>query len=1310
MVKFYVGKANIDISGRIRREIAELSRDEKDGQRIILIVPEQFEYETERAVYRLFKKEGLLQKMSGIEITTFTALSSEILSENGENRPRADDIVKSVLMHKAVAECRGELTALAGIADKAGFCDKLTATVTGFKSLGLSSRDLGLSVENHRNDPEMRENAALLKKLDDVSLLYTSYDTLMEKKGYLDNSDVIGYAAELVKKSAKFQNADVFVDSFNDFTNHQLRFLSELLPLAKSVSIGFTTDCDDEENDVFKTANSHIKKLLEKAENEGISAEKITSEKDLRYSENLALSELSQRLFQGVESGRNIGSECDMIRASDIYEESDFVCSKIKQLVEDKKSDIRYRDIAVLCTDLGTYGRYIESAFAKYEIPIFLDMHESILSQPLVNAVVTLINALRDFSADAVLSCIKTGFFTKYDEEKKDRVGLSDYDIGVFEDYMFEWALGTEHLKNPFTFKSSRLSDDDTDYRMLAAENIRRTVAVPLLEFSKKLKQSKSGTDGSKLTEMIYDYLIDTVHIKKALFAKCVDPTDKEINGDRSALYQRLWDTLMKIFDTLHDELKGYKISIDEYYRLFRDVCSGTTLASPPQMVDRVLVGDIDRTRASSIKAAFIFGASFDMFPTPAPQTGIFSQYETDKLCRFVTHTEGGNTAELCLKSAKEQYWLSLYRAYKAVCLPTEYLCLSYSENSPSGEPMQMSSVFEEIRKIFPKLEIRKASEFGDDFYCRSINAAKLRFALSINSSSRENALLNKALCKSECSEFVKRLEELKRELKNEDPDTVSGEHKLSPGTASLLFPTQVGATDIEKMARCRFSFFCEKGLGITQRTQRNFNSFKRGDAVHFVLEKILQLFSTDIDKFCRLTRRELFGLSRKFLGDYISLETNNSFLEDARSQFLFNNLANSAADVLITMQTEFCSRRYRPKFFELDLRGTDPINVIDNESPINTIPPEAALFFEEEPVQNADIEKLILTENTAAPTNITINTAPLSIPLDNGRTLTVSGRIDRVDMFSENGKLYVRAVDYKSSVRAFDINNARSGINIQMLLYLSALLDANRGNTSANLTAGGISYIPSHSSGAQNINVSPFRLLTMSHRPSGLIILDEATKKEYEDHCGAVINKIIENDNMTGLLNSNTLTSEQQLERTEYLKGIDQIKKLLTPGAQNSLNADEFDTFLGEVKSTVANGYSALLNGDVCALPLEYTENIVKLTTAKLNKKLSCEYCRFADICKNAGKNTVYVPSTSELEKQKADEELEKQNAEKQRAKEERERQKAEKELEKQKAKEEREKKKAEKELEKQRSKTAKSRKKKTDDKNDREVNTNAE
>lgn len=1219
MIHFYVGKADTDVTGKLRGALADLLETDASGQKIIYIVPEQFEYETERAIYKLLKKRGLLRRMSAVEITTFTALSSDILSECGVSRPLADDIVKNVVMHKAVSACRGELDFPTGIIDKAGFCEKMIATVTSFKSFGLSSADVERSVENIRSDVLAKNNPAVFKKLENVSLLYTSYDALMRDKGYLDSMDEIGMAADLIKKTDKFIGADVFIDSFNDFTNHQLRFLCEIIPPTKDLSFGFVTDYNDDSS-VFKTANSHISKLIGKAKSEDIQIEMITDGIPPRYAENSALGELPRLLFQNekepIKNSKSIKNECEVITAREIFGELDFVCAKIKQLAD---SGMRYRDIAVLCTDVSACQRYIESAFKKYDIPIFLDMHESILGQPLINAVMSLLTALRGFSKETVLSCIKTRFFTKMDDEKGKRVGLSDYDINNFENYLFEWALSTEHLKKPFSFTDPYL-DGRPDNDQIAAEQIRKTVAEPLWKFSKELPHGNKKIDGAKLTEMLYNYLSKTVNISSALKAKCRIPGTDEQDSDRAALYQRLWDTLIQIFDTLHDELNGIDITLDEYYRLFHDICAGTTLARPPQMVDCVLIGDIDRTRAENIKAAFIVGASFDLFPTPAPQAGIFSEFETELLRESVTHSDENDQMELCFRSAKDQFSLSLYRAYKAVCLPTEYLCLSCSMSDRSGEAMQISTVTEELCKIFPDLELKRAEDLDNEFYCRSVNSAKLRYAMTANSNSTENAELGEALRKNGCGEFVDQI----TELKNERNAKFAGGHRISAQTAELLFPTRVGATAIENMSKCKFSFFCEDGLGIRERTQRSFNDFKRGDAIHYVMENILKSYEADIPLFCTLDRRDLFTLSKKYLDEYCHKETNYSFFEDARSRFLFNNIAVSAADVLITMQTEFSARRYRPKFFELDLSGSDPKFIIDNDDIVTGTIPEATLYIDEE---NAS-DSVPLSDKTPILTDRRFLTAPLRIPLSRDRTLSVTGRIDRVDMFEENGVMYVRAVDYKSSVRAFDIDNAKHGINIQMLLYLSALLDANASNKSLIVAPGGISYIPSKNSGAQETPLKPFRLLALKHRPSGLVILDNATNDEYTKFENSVISRITEEDGMTAALADKTkLSPEEQKKCGDYEAGLKKIAELFDLKEGNNLSTSEFTDFLSEVKTNVGKNYSELLDGDVSALPLEYAEAEIKLDRdkekSKGSRKTPCQYCRFNDICKNNGQKT---------------------------------------------------------------------------------------
>ncbi len=65
----------------------------------------------------------------------------------------------------------------------------------------------------------------------------------------------------------------------------------------------------------------------------------------------------------------------------------------------------------------------------------------------------------------------------------------------------------------------------------------------------------------------------------------------------------------------------------------------------------------------------------------------------------------------------------------------------------------------------------------------------------------------------------------------------------------------------------------------------------------------------------------------------------------------------------------------------------------------------------------------------------------PLSIPLSNGSTVTLSGKIDRVDLYKTADKVYVRVIDYKSGEHKFSLQEVKSGLDIQLILYLWAFI-----------------------------------------------------------------------------------------------------------------------------------------------------------------------------------------------------------------------------------------------------------------------------
>lgn len=1229
MVSIIANGAQFDVSGTVRERIFELLSSESDEKNIVFIVPDQFEFETEKLIYRELLSRGLLTRSGEIHIETFSKLSRKILKENGEKRIRADETIKNIIMHKAVRDQKSALTSLNRQADKAGFCRKMLSTVSmlntaGFVASKLDESEIRSSLEKNE---ALKNHRPFVEKLLDVSKIQTSYEGLMGR--YIDDAEAIDTAADFVASESLdlFENADVFVDYFNDFTSSQLYFLQKLTEKVQNITFGFNVVLDDDLRDnLFFSLRNQINRIIQNARDNDVECE-IISDIPRRFPKNSPLSELSEKLFSNEKSSVSLGEACELVHAADAYDEIDYTAAKIKELCLDK--GYLYRDIAVLCAD-PSYAKLIKRSFDKYEIPYFVDIPESILYQPLVSFFLALLNVLRDFSVDTVLSLIKTGFMSKsVKDEKKStastvilkKSSLTQKEISDFEAYIFEWNLQTKHLKNAFDFADPKSATQKN------AEAVRAVVIEPLL----RLKSSLKGKDGAEITRLIYDYAANEVDLERVIRRNCFTPDfsdDDEQETEQKLpdttllrMYQQLWGKLVVILETLERELQGEYISLDEYYQTFADICSGTSLAKPPQYQDCVIVGDIDRTRANNIKSTFILGTSYEKFPSVVEGAGVFSENETEFLIENISEFGLKNTNSFALKTSREQYCLSFYRAYKAISLADEKLTIVSSDYDTKGSNIQKSLVVSEILNIFPDTKVIETACLDDKFYCRSIKAAKQRYANKFAKRSKDNKTLSDALNILECKDFLDKLDairSLKTRIALKDKNSI-GHHELNPKTAKRIFDVNLGATAVEKLNLCKFNYFCEFGLKIREKTQRNFNKANRGNVVHYILQNVLEAYCHRMDDFFKLTRKEFAEFAGYYLDEYLKKETNHDHIDDLRTKYLFANLAITAVDVLIMLQAEFSLRKYRPKFFELDLAKPSKLNIVDsNESGADIVTPKAELYLDEKTGNVSP--KATTPKNTP---NV-LNVQPLGLTLDDGTVITIHGRVDRVDLFVSpvNNESYVRIIDYKSSAKSFDSFFALNGIKIQMLLYLFAICDANTTNP-LKVNPGEIGYLPSSNSLASKDKMSAFRLLAFNHHINGLYVQNTSTGQETKDYFRALFEKIA----LDEAENDNTLDD----------KAIKDLEDMLLPKSDNTPNDKEFSQLREDCTNFLKASFKDLFSGKIDAFPTKYSEP-AKSKDETSKPVVPCKYCRFNLICGNNLErvNAISKPRTTKGDKKK--------------------------------------------------------------------------
>lgn len=1135
MTDFITGKACADVTGRLYDRIMQTVRD---GGQAVIIVPDQFVFETEKALFRKCAACGRTDLFQQIKVRTIARISDEIVTKYSSEKPPADDITKSVIMYRAVRSRGVELSSLGRISRKPGFAPRMVKTVSLFKTAGIDCAKLGTRLEEEQ--PPV-DSPALLAKLKDISALYTEYDQMLSAN-FTDKLDITMRAADLASRHPYFSGMNIFVDGFNSFSGSQLMLLRTAADRAQYACFAFVCDKNDR-RDIFHTILADIDAL---SGGNGIPEPACDNTRGMAE----GLIAASDRIYSGEPDPAADMSALRIIRADDVYCEMDFIAAEIKRLVSEV--GLRYSEIAVLCADPADYRTPAESAFAKYDIPMFCDIPEVILNAPLTNLILSLLRSLDEPTVENLTSYVRSSFLRVKDEESGGFRALSFADIDSFDGYIFRWQLRGSQLEQEF---SSAAMNPEDKAQAERAENVRTLAAVPVLELRREImeRSRKHECTGAWLSERVCGFLFEKAGIEQAV-----------LSAEESC--SAMWDILVSIFQAMHSALSSEEISPGDYYALFRDICAEAELAKPPQLTDCVIVGDTGRTRADGIRAVFIAGACYGVFPEEGASCGLFSEYEAELL--------GESDIKIAMKQ-EEMYHYNRYQAYRAMTLAADRLYLTYPLMNTACSPLSRSEIITDLLELFPQLSEEYAGDaekFGDGFYCRTKYALRSRYASMFGSKELDRrSTLRKALELSGDGEYASGLDRLVEER------PAAYRHRLAPDTARKLFrANRVSATKLEGLNKCRFEYFCRFGLKIRERRTLNAANSDVGTAVHYVLEKTLSEYCTKMNAFFRLDRNQLIEHSAALLEEFAGHSLGGAESRSRSFSYMYSGLAVSCADLLSLLQKEFSSREYRPVLFELEFRdgAVAPIPEINRDEDTQMTLDDLQERSEPLPLE---------TKSLSVP--------PLRIRVNDKVTVAITGIVDRADMFrSEGGNEYIRIVDYKTGGHAFKMSNALYGVNTQMLVYLIALCDANPG-----VTPGGVSYLTAKMTDASSTPSGLMALLAKGHYPSGMCVTDDQTRAEMEQFA-------------------------ERYAKAILLPGDDISTKKLNPKEDAQPTPAQFQKLREEILSQTESVLRRLYSGDVQAVPTIYTEE------GKAGQQKSCTYCRYKSICGNQDKHGVIV------------------------------------------------------------------------------------
>ena len=268
----------------------------------------------------------------------------------------------------------------------------------------------------------------------------------------------------------------------------------------------------------------------------------------------------------------------------------------------------------------------------------------------------------------------------------------------------------------------------------------------------------------------------------------------------------------------------------------------------------------------------------------------------------------------------------------------------------------------------------------------------------------------------------------------------------LSPRAVRALYGERVSmtASRLERIRTCHFSYFMEYGLKARPRTPAAFDAPQIGTFLHFLLERVTRDVQS-LGGFAQADQETLHALIRKYIDEYVQKELRNFQNRNARFRYLFARLRDTAYAVIDQAAEELRRSDFVPLAFELSFGD------------------------------GKDLPAVVVSEPDGE--------------------LRVGGKVDRVDGWLKDGKLYLRVVDYKSGKKSFDLSAVRMGLDIQMLLYLFTLQKTGAARFGAQIEPAGVLYLPARDDilSAQR-NISPEKLQAEREkqlRRSGLLLAE---------------------------------------------------------------------------------------------------------------------------------------------------------------------------------------------------------------------------
>ena len=586
----------------------------------------------------------------------------------------------------------------------------------------------------------------------------------------------------------------------------------------------------------------------------------------------------------------------------------------------------------------------------------------------------------------AALRCLRTNYRQEEVMKliKSRFTRLSEDEIMDMENYARAHGIDRNRWQKPFT---------GTEPYVPRLEELRRDLMEPLAALRREL--SARTCTGRKAAEAIYRYMIRAGAYETLLLREreLIDSGMLQ-TADRN---HQVWSAVNELLDQLAVFAAQDHLSLEELCLMLESSISAKMIKSLPQVADSVIVSTPNMFFSPGIQAVAVIG--LQDIPS-APGAALLTQPECMALTgAAVSHGIGMTRSEAAARAKQD--------IYQAVASATKHILFSCSAAQPSGKVLTSSQLFrdveemvkaqhpEQVRGGLMKDELTPfMPQFAMERLAVMLRQAGGQEASFLTGGSPEDAMWRDALTylwhdDTWHTRMVSVLEGL--HVKIAGPG-------IDPQLAARLYgQNALSVSAIQTAGTCLYWAFLDYALRVRERRDFVFESDSEGTFSHEVLRQFFDE-AMKLPGWPALEEQEISALLDRILEKETSAWEDGPLGRNASGRFQGEEIIRNVRTAVYTMAKA--------------IQAVPHFRPIGLEIGFGSMPSDCPLHF-----------------------------PAVTLTLEDGRKVTLSGKIDRVDtVLLEDGRKAVLVYDYKSSDKEVHGEALDAGLQIQLPIYLDAV------------------------------------------------------------------------------------------------------------------------------------------------------------------------------------------------------------------------------------------------------------------------------